>query len=367
MPIADLTLMGLTRTYGEQAVVSGIDLEVPQGALLSLLGPSGCGKTTLLRMIAGLLEPSSGDILFRGKSVKDVPVHKRGVGMLFQDYALFPHMTVESNVRFGLEMRMRDRRRHQALVLEALDMVQLAHLAERFPQELSGGQRQRVALARAIVTEPAFLLLDEPFGALDKNLRLEMQIQLREIQTKLKITTVMVTHDQEEALSISDLVAVMQGGRIAQRGTPAQIYTDPSSRFVASFIGASNLMRGRVAQREGDALVVHTESGLRVSAAVISAPPAIPAADQGEVTVMMRPESIRMEPVGGAGDDGLDRASGTVTRVVYRGAAIEFTVQLRSAHTLVCLQPSSPMQRAVGVGTQVSLRWDERSARIVWH
>jgi len=357
MPVADLKLVGLKKEYGSVAVIDGVDLEVNSGTLLSLLGPSGCGKTTLLRTIAGLLAPSDGDILLRGTSVRNIPVHKRGVGMLFQDYALFPHMTVMANVQFGLEMRLRDKRRNEALALEALEMVQLVHLAKRYPHELSGGQRQRVALARAIVIEPALLLLDEPFGALDKNLRKEMQMQLRDIQTNLKITTIMVTHDQEEAMSISDQVAVMRNGRIAQCGSPADIYMRPESAFVAEFVGASNMMQGRVTQHDGNNMIIETGSGLRLSAARIT--------DAIDVTVMMRPESIHMEVTERTCPNELDQAYGTIARVVYRGTVIEYSILLPSSHTLDCLRPSSPGCLDIGVGTMVKLTWAAKNARVL--
>jgi putative spermidine/putrescine transport system ATP-binding protein len=350
MPIADLSLAGLGKSYGSTMVVDGIDLDVAPGELVSLLGPSGCGKTTTLRMIAGLVAPTQGDILFRGRSVTDVPVHKRGVGVLFQNYALFPHMTVAGNVSFGLEMRSNDRTRSKSLVGDALEMVQLTHLAERYPHQLSGGQQQRVALARALVIEPAVLLLDEPFGALDKKLREEMQIQMKDIQKRLKITTIMVTHDQDEALTISDKIAVMNAGRIEQYGTPTEIYDGPTSRFVAGFIGSSNIFTGTVIERNGTNCIVKTSYGLQVTAKYSGL--------ENEVLVCLRPEAIK---VGHAADmtidNGVDCALGTIARIVYRGASTEVHIALVSGEMLISSRPNGEIQNHIEKGAQVSLSW----------
>ncbi len=350
MPTADLSLSGLGKNYGSTMVVDDIDLDVAPGELISLLGPSGCGKTTTLRMIAGLVPPSKGDILFKGRSVTNVPVHKRGVGVLFQNYALFPHMTVSGNVAFGLEMRTNDRQRHKAMVADALDMVQLSHLADRYPHQLSGGQQQRVALARALVIEPAVLLLDEPFGALDKKLREDMQIQMKDIQKRLKITTIMVTHDQEEALTISDKIAVMNGGRIEQYGTPSEIYDLPATRFVAGFMGTSNLLEGTIIERDASGCVIETSTGLRLTAGYNG-----PAT---KVAVSLRPEAIMLSQTEcGLEQPNQDRAAGTVDRIVYRGASTEIHVVLNGGEKLIATSARRIDTSPLDAGSLVTLTW----------
>jgi putative spermidine/putrescine transport system ATP-binding protein len=243
----DIEVTGVAKSYGTTLAVSDVSFGVEQGHVLSLLGPSGCGKTTVMRMIAGLISPSAGSIAIKGQPVTRIPVHRRNVGMLFQNYALFPHLDVSRNIAFGLEMRKVRKDEAARKVEQALAMVRLDGFGARYPHQLSGGQQQRVALARALVIEPAALLLDEPFGALDKKLRENMQIEMRQLQQRLGITTLMVTHDQDEALTLSDRIAVMRAGRIEQFGTPTEIYERPVSRFVANFIGTSNFFRGTAA------------------------------------------------------------------------------------------------------------------------
>jgi ABC-type Fe3+/spermidine/putrescine transport system ATPase subunit len=238
--VSELRLAGLEKRYGATVAVAGIDLEVREGEFMTLLGPSGCGKTTTLGLIAGFFPPSAGEIYLRGQPVAGLPPFKRDIGVVFQDYALFPHMTAGENVAFGLRMRNAPAVEMAQRVREALDLVQLSGLAERRPLELSGGQRQRVALARALVIRPAVLLLDEPLSNLDLKLREEMRVEIAGLQRRLGITTVFVTHDQGEALVMSDRIAVMNAGRIEQIGSPADIYERPASRFVAEFIGRMN-------------------------------------------------------------------------------------------------------------------------------
>src|SRR5215813_8790392 len=232
--------------YGEFIAVKNVDLTIEKGTFVTLLGPSGCGKTTLLRAIAGLVTPMSGEIVIKGRRVNDVPIHKRNIGLVFQNYALFPHKTIFDNVGFGLKYRRIDRASIAQRVKRALDIVRLPGVERKLPSELSGGQQQRIALARAIVIEPDVLLLDEPLSALDANLREEMRTELKSIQRELGITTVFVTHDQEEALAMSDRVVVMDHGRIEQRGTPSEVYEHPSSEFVAGFLGNANFIDGTV-------------------------------------------------------------------------------------------------------------------------
>ena len=245
---AHLRLDGLTKRYGDALAVASLDLAVPKGELVALLGPSGCGKTTTLRMVAGLITPSAGRIVVGGNDITAMPPYRRDMGLVFQSYALFPHMTVAKNVAFGLEMRNVPQSEISARVKEALAMVRLEALAERKPRELSGGQQQRVALARALVIRPSILLLDEPLSNLDAKLRDEMRNEIRDIQQSLGITAVFVTHDQVEALSMCDKVVVMKGGKLEQIGTPVEVYEHPASPFVASFVGRTNRLDG-VGQR----------------------------------------------------------------------------------------------------------------------
>jgi ABC-type Fe3+/spermidine/putrescine transport system ATPase subunit len=243
--VPDIELRGLVKRYGETLALDGVSLTVRSGEFFTLLGPSGCGKTTSLRAVAGFVEPSPGDVFIRGQRVNEVPPHRRHVGMVFQHYALFPHRTVFQNVAFGLRMAGVSRDEIERRVVEALALVQLPAHGARYPRELSGGEQQRVALARALVTRPAVLLLDEPLGALDKQLRDRMQLELKQLQREVGITTIYVTHDQDEALTMSDRIAVMRGGRLEQVGAPRDIYESPATVFVASFIGNTNLLSAR--------------------------------------------------------------------------------------------------------------------------
>src|SRR5262245_56147045 len=288
----DIEVRNVAKRYGTSLAVSDVSFAVEQGHVLSLLGPSGCGKTTVMRMIAGLIAPTAGAIAIKGKPVNEIPVHKRNVGMLFQNYALFPHLTVAHNIAFGLEMRRIAKAEALKKADAALAMVRLDGFGARYPHQLSGGQQQRVALARALVIEPAVLLLDEPFGALDKKLRENMQIEMRQLQQRLGITTLMVTHDQDEALTLSDRIAVMRAGVIEQLGTPTEIYERPVSRFVASFIGTSNFFAGRVTGRHNGGYTVECRDGVRLG--LDGVPP-----NEPSVTVALRPEGIRLSAANG--------------------------------------------------------------------
>ena len=239
-------LDSLTKRYEGKAAVDNVSLHIAPGSMVALLGPSGCGKTTCLRMIAGLVQPTVGEIYVNDRNITHIPVHRRNIGMLFQNYALFPHLSVAQNVAFGLQMRGVNAGDIGTRVNQALSLVQLAHMGERLPSQLSGGQQQRVALARALVIEPSMLLLDEPLGALDKGLRESMQVELRGLQQRLGLTTVMVTHDQDEALTMADTIVVMRDGKLEQVGSAAEIYQRPATEFVANFIGASNMFSGQV-------------------------------------------------------------------------------------------------------------------------
>ncbi|MFC6354965.1 ABC transporter ATP-binding protein [Luethyella okanaganae] len=282
---ATVVFDGIVKDYGTQRVLHGLDLVIGPGEFVSLLGPSGCGKTTALRVLAGLEEANVGAVLINGADVSTIPTNKRDIGMVFQAYSLFPHLTVLKNTMFGLAMRKIPARHAIERAEAALDLVGLADFSGRFPHQLSGGQQQRVALARALVTEPRVLLLDEPLSALDAKVREQLREEIRRIQLRLGITTVFVTHDQEEALAVSDRVAVMKAGRIEQIGTPEELYTRPASGFVAEFVGLSNRLRGIL--RDGSAEV----HGRRL-------PLADSSATDGEAWIFLRPEDIELAPTG---------------------------------------------------------------------
>src|ERR1700741_1845805 len=254
-------LRNITLAYGTFVAVEGVSLSIEKGTFLTLLGPSGCGKTTILRSIAGLVNPTSGDITIAGRRVNDVPIHQRNIGLVFQNYALFPHKTVFDNIAFGLKYRNVAKSVIAEKVARALDMVQLPGVGKKLPSELSGGQQQRIALARAIVIEPDVLLLDEPLSALDANLREEMRTELKIIQRDVGITTIFVTPDQEEALAMSDRIVVMNHGLIEQNGTPEAVYRTPASKFVASFLGQSNLMAGTIAAAQDGKAKITLDNG----------------------------------------------------------------------------------------------------------
>jgi spermidine/putrescine transport system ATP-binding protein len=309
-------LEGLTKRYGEAAVVDGVDLEIPSGEFFTVLGPSGCGKTTTLRMIAGFERPDAGAVLLDGADVTRTPPHKRNVNTVFQSYALFPHRTVEENIAFGLRYKRCGRQETRRRVREAMELVRLEELGARKPGQLSGGQQQRVALARALVLEPPVLLLDEPLGALDARLRVDLQVELKRIQEQLEVTFVYVTHDQDEALTMSDRVAVMRAGRIEQCGTPRELYEAPATAFVANFLGAANLIPVSSRPHDGGAALELGRFSLRSESAE---PP------DGEAVAMIRPEYVRLEPQGGTGEN---RLPGMVENVVYLGFHQHVSIRL---------------------------------------
>src|SRR6185437_3541709 len=312
-----VSLVSLTKRFGPVAAVDSIDLEIPSGGFFSLLGPSGCGKTTTLRLIAGFEQPSSGRVLLDGRDMAGTPPSKRPVNTVFQSYALFPHLRVFDNVAFGLRRAHVPRSEVQRRVGEALDLVQLSDLAARKPGQLSGGQQQRVALARALVLRPAVLLLDEPLGALDAKIRKQLRLELKTLQEEVGITFVFVTHDQEEALSMSDRVAVMSDGRIEQVGTPAEVYEDPASVFVADFLGVSNLMDAEpVGWSDGECSVRIGETTLRARCGDVAA--------RGRVRIVARPERLELLEHGAQGDNCL---VGMVERTVYVGASLQVIVR----------------------------------------
>jgi len=318
---ADLILRGVSKHFAEFTAVHEMDLTVPSGTFIALLGPSGCGKTTTLRMIAGLEQPSTGTISIGGTDMTRLPSHRRPVNTVFQSYALFPHLSVLENVAFGLKQKkVKDA---GARAAEGLDMVELSHLAHRKPAQLSGGQQQRVALARALVNRPQVLLLDEPLGALDMKLRRQMQRELKTIQTEVGLTFIHVTHDQEEAMTMADVVAVMNAGRVEQLGSPRDLYELPRTAFVANFLGKSNLMPARVVQDDGDAVQVDV-AGQRMSL-----PKARAVSTSGDVVVGVRPEKMR---IARADEEGFAHAanqlSGTVVDASFTGVSTEYLVDV---------------------------------------
>ncbi|MCR4266207.1 ABC transporter ATP-binding protein [Nitratireductor sp. ZSWI3] len=315
----------VTKFYGSLCVVDDLDLNIAKGEFVSLLGPSGSGKTTLLMMLAGFERPTKGRILVDGEVVDDTPTYKRDMGVVFQSYALFPHMTVGGNVAFPLEMRGVGKAEIAERVAKVLDMVQLSAMRDRWPAQLSGGQQQRVALARALVFEPRVVLMDEPLGALDKNLREQMQLDIRALHNRLGLTIVFVTHDQSEALTMSDRIAVFNKGKIEQIGTPQEIYDHPQTRFVASFIGETNLLEGVIDGSAGNSLRVRLPDGRQIAAA------ASQALSTGEnVLVSIRPERIRLDDLHG----GENMLSARVADSVYQGNHLRIQLD-QGAHNFV--------------------------------
>ncbi len=313
---------GVRRRFGDFVALDGVSLSIRQGELFSLLGPSGSGKTTLLRIVAGLDLPDEGSLRIGGRDMSEVPAHRRPVNTVFQSYALFPHLSVRDNVGFGLRMRKVPASEAAGRVARALDLVQIAPLAERRPNQLSGGQKQRVALARALVNEPQVLLLDEPMGALDLKLRKELRVELLALQRRLGITFLFVTHDQEEALVMSDRIAVMRDGRIEQLGAAEDLYERPRTRFVSQFLGSCNLIEGRVAGRAGGALMAETPLGtLRASGNGSEE------SGRERVTLAIRPEKAQLVPPGSPEDSGENRVPGVVKERIYTGSGTHYLVE----------------------------------------
>ena len=341
-PAIALRVVGATRRFGATVALGGVDLDVRKGEMLTLLGPSGSGKTTLLKVIAGFEIPDEGEVLLAGRNVTLAPPARRDVGMVFQNYALFPHMTVAQNIAFPLEMRKVPRAERDRRVADALALVDLPAHGERLPRELSGGQQQRVALARAVVFGPSLLLLDEPFGALDRKLREQMQLEVRRLQRRLDLTAVFVTHDQEEALILSDRIAVMDAGRLSQLGSPQEIYRRPANRFVADFIGESNLFRARVLA-DGRA---ELESGLQVPL------PDDAPAPGSDIGLLLRPERPRRAA------DGHALFDGRVVEIVYLGETVKYRLEDTKGVHLIVRWPYTGRDRPLAIGDALRVGWD---------
>jgi putative spermidine/putrescine transport system ATP-binding protein len=348
-----IELRDITKQFGSVTALHGVSLTVPKGLFLTLLGPTGCGKSTLLRIIAGFVKPTSGQVLIDGKVMNDLPPNQRQVGLLFQNYALFPHMTVEQNVGFGLKVRGLSKAKISARLNEILPLVGIEHLRRRYPTQISGGQQQRTALARTLAIEPRVLLLDEPLAALDRRLRLEMQVELKKLITRVGITTICVSHDQDEALSMSDSIALMNSGRVEQFGSPLELYDRPQTPFAASFLGNSNLLSGQL-RREPEGGSVFVAGDLR-----IVLPPAPPS---DNATLLLRPEhlTILQEATG-------DSMPGSIVFVTHLGYSVQYEVKLDAGPAFLVSVPRARDMVPLPSGARVYLAPHHPSAYQLVH
>jgi spermidine/putrescine transport system ATP-binding protein len=351
-------LKGVSKHFGPVVAVDDVSLAIRDGEFFSLLGPSGCGKTTTLRLIAGFELTTAGEVYIGGALQGDTPPYHRPVNTVFQNYALFPHMTVFQNVAFGLEMRKVPREEIRRRAIEALEMVQLPGMENRKPDQLSGGQQQRIALARALVNHPKVLLLDEPLGALDLKLRKAMQLELKALQHRVGITFVYVTHDQEESLTMSDRIAVMNGGRVLQIGLPEEIYDQPADRFVADFIGETNFLEGRVTDHQADGAIVMVDGGLAVH---VLSDREVRVGEEGIVAI--RPEKISLH----AEPPDPRAVPGSVHEIIYTGTDTRYLVRLTEKTIVTVRQQNVGIGDAVRFpsGSQVYLHWQPESARLL--
>jgi putative spermidine/putrescine transport system ATP-binding protein len=347
--MADLELKNLTKAYGSTLAVHDVDLAVEAGELVAFLGPSGCGKTTTLRMVAGFIQPTRGTILVQGKDITNLKPNHRDMGMVFQSYALFPHMTVDRNVIFGLAARGVPASEIGPRVAAVLNLVGLSGFGDRYPRQLSGGQQQRVALARVLALKPKLLLFDEPLSNLDAKLRIQMRHEIRQLQKEVGITSLFVTHDQEEAMTIADRIAVMNNGRIEQIGTPTEIYDRPCTRFVADFIGTSNLLDGHL-----EAGVFVASSGIRISSVRPESVGSKP------VVLVVRPEKIDLLQAPSSSP-----LTGTVTRATRLGGLIEYAVTLDSGETFIVHQQDRRGVDQRSLGDMVGLSWRPEDSRLL--
>ncbi len=351
----EVTLVDLTKQFDDVTAVDSISLHVEGGEFFSLLGPSGCGKTTTLRLVAGFEQPTSGQILLDGVDVAGIPPYKRNVNTVFQSYALFPHLRVFDNVAFGLRRAGVDKQEVRRRVAEGLALVELTGLERRKPSQLSGGQQQRVALARVLVLQPAVVLLDEPLGALDAKIRRSLQVELKALQERVGLTFIYVTHDQEEALTMSDRLAVMNGGRVEQLGPPKTVYEEPQTTFVADFLGISNLLRGSVLGRVGDRCRVQVgEFELHAGRGELGA--------RGETKLVIRPERIRLEPSDVSGEN---RVPGMVERIVYRGSSSQVFVRLPNGDRIQAFLQNAGEKDQYGSGDAVRVYLPPDALRVL--
>ncbi len=347
--MARLEIVSITKRYGDLKAADDVTLDVKDGEFLVLLGPSGCGKTTTLRIVAGFIEPTAGSVRLGGRDITSLPPWKRNAGLVFQSYALFPHMTVNENVAFGLQMRKVPAAEIGTKITEALRLVRLEHLGERLPRQLSGGQQQRVALARALVFRPDILLLDEPLSNLDAKLRQDVRVEIRELQRKLGLTTVMVTHDQEEALTMADRLVVMSEGRIRQIGTQQDLYERPADRFVADFVGRSTFIEGQI-QSPG---LFTSEGGLQIVCERL---------ETGKATIALRPERLAL--IGAEAPAYDNKFSGVVEFVSYLGAMVDVHIRLSPQERVVVQVANRPEQPLPKLGETVSVGWSRNTGRV---
>jgi spermidine/putrescine transport system ATP-binding protein len=358
----DIALEGVTKRFGDTVAVDDVTLTIAQSTFFAMLGPSGCGKTTTLRMIGGFEDPTEGRIELAGQDVTHVPPYRRDVNTVFQSYALFPHLTIEKNVGFGLAQKKVPKSEIRQRVAEALEMVELSAHAHRKPTQLSGGQQQRVALARALVNRPRALLLDEPLGALDLKLRKQLQLELARIQREVGITFVHVTHDQEEAMSMADTIAVMNNGKIEQLGSPAELYERPRTAFVASFLGACNLMEGRIVARTSDLVELTTPDGARLQ---VAADRVNGAAEGGSLRVGVRPEKLRLAPAGQAASGNVLR--GHVTDASFLGVMTHYVVRTPTGASLTVVAQNDGGEglELIGPGREVDVTFSPQHCFVV--
>lgn len=347
----------ISKHFGSSVAVADLDLSIEQGEFFSLLGPSGCGKSTTLRMLAGFVKPTKGSIHVNGREITSLPPEARDIGIVFQNYAIFPHMTVFENIAFGLVERKLPRAEIKRKVDAALAEVGMTGFEERYERELSGGQKQRVALARVLVIEPEILLLDEPLSALDKKMREEMKFWIKNIQKSVGITTIYVTHDQSEALTMSDRIAVIDHGKVLQIGTPVEIYEQPASRFIAEFIGESNLLIGTISEIDGNMCTV----SLGATTVSASLPVKTNVSSGQEIALLVRPEMIRLHPLD---TDELPKLTGTISETIYQGSVVRYNIQAADQNVMVEIANRPDLPR-LNTGDTVPTYWNAESGVVI--
>ncbi|ALS23909.1 MULTISPECIES: ABC transporter ATP-binding protein [Paenibacillus] len=356
----DVEIRGAYKKFGTNVVLGGVDLDVKQGELLTLLGPSGCGKTTTLNLIAGFIDADQGELYIKGKRMNGVPPYKRDLGMVFQGYSLFPHMTVYENLEFGLKLHKVDKTESGSRIKNALEIVKMTGLEQRYPRELSGGQRQRVAIARALVVQPKLLLLDEPLSNLDAKLRQELRMEIKRLQKEVGVTTIFVTHDQEEALSMSDRIVIMDRGKVEQVGTPTEIYANPRSEFVFNFIGKSNSMHGSIVHIDANNITVQRENGEQMlveAGNVMGADRLCSIGDQ--VKLYIRPEKVAIGPVS---DADYDLHTVRITQMNYLGSSWEIFTSFQGDSLQVQCSDIDP---AWTIGSEVKIGWKPSDVMLI--